>query len=388
MLGTLSCAYECTCIVMDCPGASSDSQDAHCPPPARPTSHGVARQPPIGPGAGPGSTPAPGVVSPSSQARQAFKFAAPTPASRSAVPPPGTTKRPGLPSVAANAVRPAAASALPPPRLRHFQAPSAQPVSRASVSARAPSTSGTTGTVARDRDEDDAGEKMDRVLLVGQGLELVTDVEAAGRYITATVPAGTGSSDRGVNAESPADTEPLEGGPTNYLDLGSRRSAAHNGFDDTSQLGPKSLRPSWPSHLRVGAHSPVHDSGPSENSPGAAYEAHKRTSDQLTTDEPVKKRQREGARHAVDEVTKQSPCVGAPRMVPVAFEPHRETAGKKSTSARPSTAERSKRASGNRQEPRSRPATSSASYDETIANLRRWQRHEAETVCVEFFVSS
>ncbi|GAA5865989.1 hypothetical protein JCM3774_005550 [Rhodotorula dairenensis] len=368
---------------MDRAGASSDSRDADCPPPPpRPTSLSAARQPPAAAGAVAGSTPAPGVVSPSTQARQAFKFAVPAVAGRNAAPPAVATKSPTrLPSSTAAAARPESGSAFPPPRLRHFQATPAHSVGRAALHVWAPpSSTDVTGFLpSKPVEEEDPTDEADQVLLVGHGLEFVTDLDAAGRYITGAPSADEASKLPGADGKSTSATAPLESAPTDHPDLGLRHSTVHRRFDEASRLGPKSFRPARPSHLRPEARSPVPGTPPSEDPTSAVQETLKHTSSRHTAEEPAKKRQRDAMRLAADEAVKQSSREATPRTDPAASDLEANKAGKKPTSSRPTVLERPKRSSGSRAEPRSRPATSSAFYDETVANLRRWQRHEAET---------
>lgn len=376
--------WKSTCSLMERVGASSESQDAPCPPPPpppphpRPTTSSHQSSAPV----------ASSVVSPSTQARQAFKFAAPAAAVRGAAPPVLATKRPtSLPTTGTSfvAAPPVAGTALTTSRLRQFQSSSATDPSRALSRAWAPAPARGTTTapvVAGDLDVDDADD-VDEVLLAGQTLELVKHFDAAQRQVAAPLSTEKEAKTGRPLQEEAVATDSREKIPTKGdLDPFRRDRNSHKSQTQASSRGPRSFQPTRPSHLRGETRSSSSAAvGTSEDSSNATTENRKRTSPQETADAPVQKRQREGAGEKGDDSTKKSSREVTPRTDPPVSEVEGQKTHKKSTSARPSTTDRFKRSSASRSsESRSRPATTAAFFDETMANLRRWQRHEGELV--------
>lgn len=378
---------------MDRAGASSESQDANCPPPPPPhprtttSSHASSHQS--------SASGASSVVSPSTQARQAFKFAAPAAAVRGAAPQVATKRPTSLPTTSTSSVTtpPVAGAALTTSRLRHFQSSStATDPSRALPRAWAPAAAakgpalGGTG----DPDEDDAEDDVDEVLLAGQTLDLVKHSDSAQRQLVAPVPSEREGKKGSQLQEEALAIDSCEKALKGDLDPLQRDRNAHKGQSQASSRGPRPFQPTRPSHLRGETRSSSSAAvGTSEEASNATYEHRKRTLPQETSDAPMQKRQKEGAGEKWDDSTKKSSREVTPRTDAPASELEGQKTNKKSTSSRPSTTDRFKRSNPSRSsESRSRPATSATFFDETMANLRRWQRHEGEMVGFDLFKHS
>lgn len=286
----------------------------------------------------------------------------------------------------------AAGTALTTSRLRQFQSSStATDPSRALSRAWAPAAAAKVTTpapgVTGDLDADDAEDDVDEVLLAGQTLDLVKQFDSAQRQVVAPLLAEKKGSQ--LEEEAVA-TDSREKAPKGDLDPLQRDRNSHKRQSQASSRGPRPFQPARPSHLRGETGSSSSTAvGTSEDASNATSEHRKRTSPQETADTPVQKRQREGAGGKGDDSTKKSSREMTPRADAPASELEGQKTNKKSTSSRPSTTDRFKRSNGSRSsESRSRPATSAAFFDETMANLRRWQRHEGEMVGFDLFKHS
>ena len=379
-----------TCSLMDRAGASSESQDAHCPPPPppphphpRPTTSSHQSSAPV----------ASSVVSPSTQARQAFKFAAPAAAVRGAAPPVLATKRPtSLPTTGTSSVTARSETGTPSlttSRLRQFQSSAATDPSRALPRAWAPAAVKVTATapvVPGDLDTDDADD-VDEVLLAGQTLDLVKQFDAAQRQLAAPLSTKQDLKNGHPLQEEAVATDSRGKAPKGDLDPLRRDRTSHKSQPQASSRGPRSFHTTRSSDLRGETRSSSSAAiGTSEDTSNAMTDSRKRTSPQETADAPVQKRQRDGIGEKGDDSTKKPSREVTPRTDPPASEIEGQKTNKKSTASRPSTTDRFKRSSGSRSsKSRSRPATSAAFFDETMANLRRWQRHEGELVGFDLF---
>ncbi|TKA57740.1 hypothetical protein B0A53_00889 [Rhodotorula sp. CCFEE 5036] len=366
---------------MDRAGASSESQGAHCPPPPPPTpppprpttsSHASSHQ---------SSAPiTSSVVSPSTQARQAFKFAAPAAAARGAAPPVATKRPPSLSTTGASVATPPVAGtpSLTTSRLRQFQSSAATDPNRALPRAWVPATAppGVTG----DLDADDTDD-VDEVVLAGQTLDLVKQLDAAQRQLAAPLSTEKEAKKGRPLQEEAAAIDSREKVPKGDLESLRRDRTSHKSQSQASSRGPRPFQPTRSSNLRGETRSSSSAAfGTSEDTPNATTEPRKRTSLQEPADAPVQKRQKENPAEKGDDSTQKSSREVTPRTDPPACEVEGQKTDKKSTASRPSTTDRFKRSSGSRssESRSSRPATSAAFFDETMANLRRWQRHEGE----------
>jgi hypothetical protein len=272
-------------------------------------------------------------------------------------------------------------------RLRQFQSSAATDPNRALPRAWAPATAppGVTG----DLEADDADD-VDEVVLAGQTLDLVKQFDAAQRQLAGPLSTEKDPKHGRPLQEEAVGTDAREKAPKGEVDPLRRNRTSHKSHTQASSRGPRSFQPTRSSHLRGETRSSSSAAiGTSEDTSNAATEPRKRTSLQESPHAPVQKRQKENPAEKGDDSTKKSSREVTPRTDPPASEVEGQKTNKKSTASRPNTTDRFRRSSGNRSsESRSRPATSAAFFDETMANLRRWQRHEGELVGFDLFTKS